>query len=145
MTLALDGIVDDAGGCARAHVDGADGIEKNDCFLFKHSLVFLLVGHILGHIEMEIVNIHQVKSHLSKYLARVEAGETVVIARRNKPVARLVPAEPEDKPKPPRPIGLAKGMGHVLPSFFEPLDAELQALFEGEMTLDDPLHPDFKP
>lgn len=44
---------------------------------------------------MKMVNVHEAKAHLSKYLARVEAGETVIIARRNKPVARLVPAEPE--------------------------------------------------
>lgn len=31
----------------------------------------------------------------------------------------------------PRPIGLEKGIGRVLPSFFEPLDEELLALFEG--------------
>lgn len=37
------------------------------------------------------VNIHQAKTHLSKLLARVEAGETIVIARAGKPVAELGP------------------------------------------------------
>jgi prevent-host-death family protein len=37
------------------------------------------------------VNIHDAKTNLSKYLARVEAGETVVIARAGKPVAKLGP------------------------------------------------------
>lgn len=81
---------------------------------------------------MEIVNIHEAKAHLSEYLARVEAGETLIIARRNKPVARLAPLEEEKAPKQRRPIGLAEGMGRVPPEFFEPLDDELLDLFEGK-------------
>ncbi len=40
---------------------------------------------------MEVVQIGQVKAHLSGILARVEAGEEIIIARRGKAVARLVP------------------------------------------------------
>jgi prevent-host-death family protein len=39
------------------------------------------------------VNIHEAKTHLSKLLARVEAGETIVIARAGKPVAELTAAD----------------------------------------------------
>lgn len=78
----------------------------------------------------KLVNLHEAKAHLSELLDRVEAGETVVICRRNKPVAELKPVPPSTLTE-PRPIGLAKGVGHVLPSFFEPLDDELLALFEG--------------
>ena len=91
---------------------------------------------------MATVNIHEAKAHLSEYLARVEAGETVVIARRNKPVARLVPVEPDAEPKPPRPIGLAKGLIEIHPSFFEPLSEEELAQWY-EVLPTDPLHPDF--
>jgi antitoxin (DNA-binding transcriptional repressor) of toxin-antitoxin stability system len=63
---------------------------------------------------------------------RVEAGETLLIARRNKPVARLVPLGADEAPKRRRPIGLAKGMGQVPPEFFAPLDDELLDLFEGK-------------
>ena len=38
------------------------------------------------------VNVHQAKTHLSKLLERVAAGEEVVIPRAGRPVARLVPA-----------------------------------------------------
>lgn len=41
---------------------------------------------------MKTVNVHKAKTELSKLLAAVEAGEEVVIARRNKPAVRLVPA-----------------------------------------------------
>jgi prevent-host-death family protein len=40
---------------------------------------------------MATVNVHEAKTHLSRLLARVEAGEEIVIARANRPVARLVP------------------------------------------------------
>ncbi len=88
---------------------------------------------------MVAINIHEAKAHLSEYLARVEAGETVIISRRNKPVAKLVPVETEQEKLKPRPIGLAKGMGHVPPEFFEPLDDELLDLFEGKGCDGDPL------
>lgn len=40
---------------------------------------------------METVNVHNAKTHLSRLLERVEAGEEIVIARAGRPVARLVP------------------------------------------------------
>jgi prevent-host-death family protein len=53
------------------------------------------------------VNIHEAKTHFSKLLARVSAGEEVVIARAGKPVARLSPivAVPSKKRVP----GIDKG------------------------------------
>lgn len=39
------------------------------------------------------VNVQEAKTHLSRLLARVEAGEAVTIARAGVPVARLVPVE----------------------------------------------------
>jgi prevent-host-death family protein len=40
---------------------------------------------------MSTVNIHEAKTHLSRLLERVEAGEAITIARAGKPVADLVP------------------------------------------------------
>jgi prevent-host-death family protein len=81
--------------------------------------------------EAAVVTVHQAKTHLSKLLARVEAGEEIVIARGKKPVGRIVPAEP---PKPARRIpGQWKGRIHIGPEFFEPLpDEELRAWGEIE-------------
>jgi prevent-host-death family protein len=45
---------------------------------------------------MTRVGMHQAKTHLSELVKRAEAGEEVVIERRGKPVARLVPV-PEEK------------------------------------------------
>lgn len=91
---------------------------------------------------MVAINVHEAKAHLSEYLARVEAGETVVIARRNKPVAKLVPADTAPHTKPPRPIGLAKGLIEIHPSFFDPMSEEELAQWS-EVLPTDPLHPDF--
>ncbi len=95
---------------------------------------------------MKSVNVHEAKAHLSEYLAQVEAGETVVICRRNVPVAWLVPIAPEEVARKPRPIGLAKGLVTIHPSFFDPMDEDELALWEGSKMLpSDPLNPDFDP
>lgn len=52
------------------------------------------------------VNVLEAKTQLSALLARVEAGEEIVIARAGVPVAKLVPIPPERKPRVP---GLLKG------------------------------------
>ena len=44
---------------------------------------------------MPVVNVHEAKTQLSRLLAQVEAGEEVVIARRGRPVARLVRCQPK--------------------------------------------------
>ncbi|WP_295435053.1 type II toxin-antitoxin system Phd/YefM family antitoxin [uncultured Thiodictyon sp.] len=40
---------------------------------------------------MKVATVANAKSHLSSLLADVEAGEEVVITRRGRPIARLVP------------------------------------------------------
>jgi prevent-host-death family protein len=75
------------------------------------------------------VNIHEAKAHLSKYLARVERGEIVVICKRNEPVAELRPVVRRATRR--RPIGLGKGTVVVPPSFFEPLPDDVLRAFEG--------------
>jgi prevent-host-death family protein len=38
---------------------------------------------------VQTVNVHEAKTHLSRLLARVEAGEEIIIARGGRPIARL--------------------------------------------------------
>ena len=75
------------------------------------------------------LNIHEAKTHLSKYLAKLKAGDRILLCKRNKPVAEIT-LLPE-VPVRPRPIGLAKGKFTVPRSFFEPLPEELLRVFEG--------------
>jgi antitoxin (DNA-binding transcriptional repressor) of toxin-antitoxin stability system len=76
------------------------------------------------------VNVHEAKTHLSKYLAKLEKGETIVLCRRNQPIAEIRPLAV--KRKKPRPIGLHEGQIKLGPEFFEPLPDELLAYFNGE-------------
>ncbi|HTQ34204.1 MAG TPA: type II toxin-antitoxin system Phd/YefM family antitoxin [Stellaceae bacterium] len=69
----------------------------------------------------EPVTIHAAKTHLSRLIARAEAGEEIIIARGRKPVAKLVPIE---APKPRRVAGRLKGQVSIGPEFFEPLPPE---------------------
>jgi prevent-host-death family protein len=50
---------------------------------------------------VESVNIHEAKTHLSRLIERVEAGEEIVIARAGRPVARLVPYRKTTRPRVP--------------------------------------------
>ena len=40
---------------------------------------------------MKTLNIHEAKTHLSRLLDEVNAGETIVIAKAGKPIAKLIP------------------------------------------------------
>jgi prevent-host-death family protein len=51
---------------------------------------------------MKTISTHDAKTHLSRYLAAVEAGEEFVIARGKRPVARLSPLRSSDRPVRPR-------------------------------------------
>lgn len=46
---------------------------------------------------MEIYNTSYAKTHLSALIARVEAGEEIIIGRADKPLAKLVPYKDEGK------------------------------------------------
>ncbi len=73
------------------------------------------------------INIHEAKTHLSRYLKRLEEGESILLCKRNTPIAEIRPLTPARKDK--RPIGLAKGTLKVTKKFFEPLPPELIRAF----------------
>lgn len=78
------------------------------------------------------LNVHDAKTHLSRWLERLVDGEedVVVLCKRNVPIAeiRALPKQRAGK----RPIGLAKGKVRVPKSFFDPLPDDLLAAFGGE-------------
>jgi prevent-host-death family protein len=76
---------------------------------------------------MEIVNIHQAKTQLSKLIERVEAGGEGVIARYGKPVAKLSAVDTE---LPPRRPGALKGKIWIADNI-DAFDEELDALYYG--------------
>jgi antitoxin (DNA-binding transcriptional repressor) of toxin-antitoxin stability system len=75
------------------------------------------------------LNVHEAKTHLSRYLDRVEAGETLILCRHNKPIAEVRRIRP--RPQKKRVFGLYKGFG-VSPAFFEPMPEDELRLWNGE-------------
>ncbi|HUK41614.1 MAG TPA: hypothetical protein VLX11_11230 [Candidatus Acidoferrales bacterium] len=76
------------------------------------------------------LNVHEAKTHLSRYLDKLARGETIILCRRNIPIAEIRPLLRKRKVK--RPIGLAKGKFKVPPEFFEPLPSDLIDAFHGK-------------
>ncbi len=83
---------------------------------------------LVKEIPVEQVNVHEAKTHLSKLLERVEAGESVIIARAGKPVAVLGPYRELRKP---RRLGTYEGQIRIADDFDE-LPEDIRAAFEGE-------------
>ena len=81
-----------------------------------------------GRTEKATVNVHEAKTHLSRLLERVAAGEEIVIARANRPVARLVPVARPGRRRVP---GTGKGRIRLREDFDAPLPDELLDGFEG--------------
>lgn len=76
---------------------------------------------------MTQVNIHEAKTHLSRLLRRVAAGEEIIIARAGEPVARLVPLNGPKR----RDLGRDRGKFTVPGDFDAPLPEEVVRAFEG--------------
>ena len=75
------------------------------------------------------VNIHEAKTHLSRLVERVEAGEEITLARAGRPVARLVPYVSRRVPRTP---GSLKGRIWFADDWDSPeVNAEIADLFEG--------------
>ncbi len=71
------------------------------------------------------LNIHDAKTHLSRYLNQLQPGETIVLCKRNIPIAEIRSL----LPKPRRVFGLDKGKFVIPQEFFEPMSEEELALW----------------
>lgn len=98
----------------------------NSCPL-HHSSVDLV--HDLVHNNSMEINIHQAKTHFSKLLQRVAAGEEIIIAKAGVPVAKLVPVVAQNAK---RKLGLYRGEIWVADDFDAPLPDDILAGFLGE-------------
>lgn len=79
--------------------------------------------------DLENVNMHEAKTHLSKLVQRVEGGAEIVINRAGKPAAKLVPIPKAKAGK--RKLGGWEGKFKV-PSDeeWEQMDREIEQLFD---------------
>ncbi len=64
------------------------------------------------------INIHEAKTHLSRLIERVEAGEEITLARAGRPVAKLVPIPRRIEARRP---GIWQGRVVIAPDFDAPL------------------------
>ena len=82
---------------------------------------------------MKTFNIHEAKTHLSRLLEGVGQGESFIIAKAGKPVAKVVPIFEQQ----PQRIGFMQGQFEVPEDFDTMFAEEIRSMFE-----DGPLFPD---
>ena len=82
------------------------------------------------------VNVHEAKTHLSRLLRWVAAGEEITISRAGVPVAKLIAAKP---PGASRPMGMDRDKIRIADDF-DARDPELEALFYTPIDLGSPLN-----
>lgn len=77
---------------------------------------------------MQIVNVYEAKTQLSRLIDRAATGEEIVIARAGKPIARLVAYREDERPREP---GYWRGKVHIAEDFDE-LPEDIATAFRGE-------------
>jgi len=78
----------------------------------------------------EVINIQEAKTHLSRYVDTVAAGEELVIGKAGKPLAKLVPYK---APGQPRKLGLLAGeLSEAPDAWSQETDLELASEMYGE-------------
>jgi len=75
---------------------------------------------------MTEVGVHEAKTHLSRLLRRVAAGEQIIITSGGRPTARLVPFQPNQS----RELGFDAGLLSIPEDFDDPLPSEVVEDFE---------------
>jgi prevent-host-death family protein len=78
---------------------------------------------------VQVLNIHDTKTHFSKLIERVTAGEEIIISKAGVPVAKLVSYHEDETPRAP---GFWKDRV-VIASDFDELPPELSAAFRGDL------------
>ncbi|WP_298159881.1 type II toxin-antitoxin system Phd/YefM family antitoxin [Brevundimonas sp.] len=84
---------------------------------------------------MDTLNIHAAKTHFSGLVERAEKGETIIIARAGKPVAKLTPLETgvtDRVAMAARRIGFMKGEFSIPDDFNEMGREEIERMFNGD-------------
>ena len=79
---------------------------------------------------MRTINIHQAKTHLSRLVDQVAAGEPFIIAKAGKPMAKVVPLDAPASTEVRR-LGFMVGHGTVPDAFDEIARDEIEQLFNG--------------
>lgn len=73
------------------------------------------------------VNLHDAKTHLSRYVQQALAGEEVVIAKAGRPLVRLMPVQDQRRP---RTAGFLQGQAVVTAALKADFEDDITAMFE---------------
>jgi len=76
---------------------------------------------------MLTINIHEAKTHLSRFIEKAAAGEEIIIAKAGKPIAKLVPLHSLSSP---RSLGIFKGQLNVPEDFDAALPEDVVMQFQ---------------
>ncbi len=77
---------------------------------------------------MKVINVQEAKTHLSRLMEAAAAGETILLGKHGRPMAKLSAYAPRNED---RPLG---GLDKVIriAEDFDEVDPRVTALFEGE-------------
>jgi prevent-host-death family protein len=75
------------------------------------------------------INVHEAKTHLSRLLDEVRAGEEIILAKAGTPYARLVPINPPE----PRRFGFLPELAAAAEGVLAPLDADELEQYERDL------------
>jgi prevent-host-death family protein len=78
---------------------------------------------------MDNVNLHEAKTHLSRLVDQVAQGESIIIAKSGRPMAKLVPLDAAEALGAKR-IGFLAGEFAVPEDFDRMGEAEIEAMFQ---------------
>ena len=76
---------------------------------------------------MKQVGVFDGKTHFSALVEDAERGETIIVTRKGKPVAQIVPIESVK----PREFGFDDGLGYIADDFDAPLPPDVLKAFTG--------------
>lgn len=77
---------------------------------------------------MNVVNIHEAKTQLSRLVEKAAKGEPFIIAKAGKPMVKVVPFDAPE-PKKPQRLGFLKGRFQIPDDFNEMGAKEIEEMF----------------
>ena len=80
---------------------------------------------------MNVVNIHEAKTHLSKLIEKAAQGESFVIAKAGKPMVKVVAVDAPITKRPKR-LDSLKGQFSIPDDFDRMFEKEIEQMFYGE-------------
>ncbi len=80
---------------------------------------------------MNIINIHEAKTHLSKLVEEAAKGEPFIIAKAGKPMVKVIAIDTPPAKKPKR-LDFMKGQFSVPDDFDRMFEKEIERMFYGE-------------